>query len=253
MKSTRNHFKECPCVVCTEQRARRTCVAVVLAFLVLAVGGLILLSGCSLPGRRGSIKAGPVAVQGVANAGTPAMLATDEEGESIEIPAGSELLITETAAIEARPATSTAPAIEARPAVKETALVFPGTSHWRRNRATVRADTGTIDTTVAKHSLDIAERRWLLWAAIGCGVGGLVVRSMLPTWPSLSNGLLLAAVAAGVSWKLAEVPAWLWLGIIAVVALIIAGYKRREWDKDGDGIPDALQSKIENPKSKNQS
>lgn len=208
----------------------------------LVLGLVCFFTGCALLPDKGKIKADGVTVTGPKNPGTPATVATATAGTTVPLPAGSTVTVTREEV--PLPAGLQSPASGLRTLPRETTVITPaGPTEYRKQEATVRADTGTVDTSVAKHAADVAERRWLLWTAIACGIAGLVVRSMLPAWPSLSNGLLLAAVAAGLSWKLAEVPAWIWLCILAVVALMIAGYKRAEWDKNGDGIPDFAQRK----------
>lgn len=163
--------------------------------------------------------------------GTPGTVESGSTTTTTPLPTGST--------VESTPATATAPA-----GVKVT-LSAP--SEMRTETRIEKANTGTVDTTVAVKRIETesaaAERRWLLWAAIGCGVAGLVVRSLLPAWPGLSNGLLAGAVAAGVAWKLAEVPAWLWLCFLAGAALLALGYKRAEWDKNGNLVPDFLEKK----------
>jgi len=202
--------------------------------LILAVLLVVYLSGCKTVGR---IRDGKTLITGVADAGKPATLATGESKQEVIIPAATPVSVTK---IEAVPATDTTPF---QPAREVFSFTPPKETRWQAVSSTLRADTGTVDTSVAKHRIDVAERRWLLWTAIACGIGGLVLKSMLPAWPGLSNGLLLAALLAAVAWKLADVPAWLWLVAIGVVVFIALGYKRAELDKDGDGVPDILQSK----------
>ncbi len=205
-----------------------------LSFAVLSLVVLFGLPGCFSPGK-GSIKAGEVTVRGVADAGKPASLNTSTAGERLPLPAGSKITKTET---PAQPATATAPA---EPAKTVTVVEPAGPTEWTKTAETVSADTGTIDTSVSKHRIDVAERRWLLFTAIGCALGGLVLKSMLPAWPGLSNGLLFGAVLAGASWKLSEVPSWLWAIALSIAAILAMGYKRAQWDQNGDGIPDVLQ------------
>ena len=214
-------------------------------FLLLSGALLFGLSGCNALRSKGVIRTPGASVYGVPDAGKPAILNTSDAAEVLPLPEGSRIFITETAAVPAKPATLDAPAEKAKPATKLTEIAPAGPTEWRKTEATVNADTGTIDTSVTTHRIDVAERRWLLFTAIGCGILGLVVRSMVPQWPGLSNGLLLGAALAGLSWKLSDIPAWLWAIALGVVALLALGYKRAEWDKDGDGVPDALQR---NPK-----
>jgi hypothetical protein len=244
------HFKRCTCPVCTETRARRMAIGTVLAFLAGVVVVLLFLDGCAVPWKRGQIKAGPVSVQGVPNAGTPATVNTADAGTTIPLPAGSTITVTTEELSSSAPSPL---AHDPSPVTRrETTTITPaGASEYRHTQATVAATTGTIDTTVAKHAIDVADRGKLLWVAIACGVAGVLARSLIPAWPAISNGLLLASALAFAGWKFAEVPAWLWLVALGIAALIVAVYKRAEWDKNGDGIPDVLQSRKENPPTKN--
>lgn len=195
---------------------------------------LLFMPGCKTVGR---IRSAAATVVGVQDAGAPATLATGESKQMVAIPAESPVSVTR---IEAVPATANTPFQPAREVFAFTPLKE---TRWETVSSTLRADTGTVDTSVAMKKIEVAERRWLLFAAIGCGIAGLLSRSILPAWPAISNGLLAAAVASGLAWKLSDVPWWLWLLVLGVVVVLILGYKRAEWDKDKDGIPDALQRK----------
>ncbi len=199
-----------------------------------------LLAGCATTSKIRT-KLGEVIAP--KDAGKPATLDTATTGDSVQLPKGSRLTVTKVAAIPFTPATVNAPQQAAQPAKEVVQVELAADSTWTRQAETVQAQTGTVDTTIATHKIDVAERRWLLWAAIGCGIGGVVLRSMMPAWPGLSNGLLLGAALAFASWKFSELPAWIWATGIVVVGLIALGYKRAEWDKDGDGIPDVLEGR----------
>lgn len=170
-------------------------------------------------------------------AGKPATVTKSDQGVTVALPEGSRLVKTEYAPLPATEKT------EAQPAKTVTEIVPGGPTEYHETKATVDAQTGTVDTSVAKHKIDVEDRSKLLWVAIGCGILGLVAKSMLPAWPSLSNGLLIASPCAFAAWKFAEVPSWLWACVIVGVLLLIAGYKRAEWDKDGNGVPDFIQKK----------
>ena len=213
----------------------------------LAVALCLCLMGCGLIPAR--IKAPGVSVQGVRDAGKPATLVTSDSGESVALPEGSRVTVTKVEAMPAKPATATEAAQPAQPAKTITEIQPSGPTIWQKTETKVNADTGTVDTSIAQHRIDVAERRWLLWAAIGCGIAGIVIRSMIPAYPSLSNGLLIAAALAGASWKLADIPSWIWLVALGVFGALAAGYKRAELDKDGDGVPDVLQ-KAKQPEGK---
>ena len=202
------------------------------ALAIIAVGVALtllplLLGGCT----AGRIKLGKASVVGVPDAGTPATLTSGEVRSGFRVPAKSRLVRTRTAA------TASAPASEVD------TWVFSEPTAFEQVASSMMASTGTIDTSVRKHAIDAAERRWLLFAAIGCAIGGLVVRSLLPAWPALSNGLLIAAPLAFAAWKLAEVPWWLWMAVIVGVGLLALGYKRAEWDANRNGVPDFLENK----------
>jgi MprA protease rhombosortase-interaction domain-containing protein len=223
---------------------RRVALAV---FVALAVACVLLLGGCMRPGRS-QIKTPDFTVLSPPNPGTPATLNTANEGEDLEIPAGSVATVTETAAVEAQPATTGAPAVEARPATKETVITFSATSHWKRTRATVKADTGTVDTSVAKHAIDVESRRPMLYAAMVAVVGGLGF--MYVRFQAIAVMCFLAAGAFFLAWKMSEISPWLGGVLLAAGIAGFAFYKRAEWDKNGDGIPDVLQSKKPNPEQK---
>lgn len=199
------------------------------------------LTGCQLLKTAGFIRSGKTTVQAVRDAGTPAVLNTSTAGESVILPVGTKISTTETERLPARPATAEEAAKPELPATKVTVVELSKDTEWKRTEATVQANTGAVDTSVALHRIDVASRIWLLWVAIGCGIAGIVLKSMLPAWPGLSNGLLIAAPAAFAAWKFADVPSWAWALVLGVVALLALGYKRAEWDKNGDGVPDILQ------------
>lgn len=195
----------------------------------------VVLTGCShLP--RISLPGGAQVV-GNRDAGTPAKLTSGEVKSGFRVPAKSRLTVTHT---KAQPATADAPA---QPEREVSVWEFAEPTAFEQVASTLSADTGTIDTTVARHRIDVAERRWLLWAAIGCGVAGVLALQLASAWPSLGRGLLAAAACAFAAWKLAAVPAWLWLALLGAVVLVILGYKRAEWDRNGNGIPDILERK----------
>jgi hypothetical protein len=184
-----------------------------------------------------TITVGNARVLGPKEAGKPATLETSKAGESVTVPKGSKIVVTETAAL---PATEKAPA---KPAVKVTEIVPSAPMVWEKQAEAVTANTGTVDTSIAKARIEVEERRPLLYVAIGLGVLGVVLRVVLKEWPSLGNGCLLGAVLAGVAWKVSAVPPWVVGVVVVAFGAIALGYKRAEWDKDGDGRPDFLQDK----------
>jgi len=196
---------------------------------------VLCLFGCGMALPR--VKVLGATAQGPRDIGAPAVVESGGTVTTLPVPAGSTV-----ESVPAVPASATSAAIPA-----SVRVVLAGASELRSETHQAKASSGSTDTTVAVKRIEVEsaaeERRWLLWAAIGCGVVGLVLKSMLPAWPALSNGLLVGAVAAGCAWKLAEVPAWLWLAVLAAAGLMVAGYKRAEFDANGNGIPDVLEPK----------
>lgn len=221
--------------------------------LLLSLGSalIVLFAGCMLRGPRVSIPDNGILAGGEATApknnGTPATVASSGEETRMEVAAGSTVTETTIDAQPAVPATPDTPAQPAQPrtVVREVHLSAPTAIVQKAQH--VQTSTGTIDTAVALRKVQAAESRWLLWAAIGCGIGGLVVRSMLPAWPSLSNGLFAGAVCAFIAWKFSDLPAWFFLVPIGLLGAKALGYKRAEWDANGNGVPDLLEKKPPTP------
>lgn len=201
--------------------------------------GSFLFTGCQ--SSRGHLRAGEAEVISVPNPGKAATLNTVAQKGGLRIPKNSRIVRTAVEAQSAKAATDSSPAEAAQPAKTVTEIVVSEPTEWTETRQEVNADSGTIDTSVAKHAIDVKSRQWLLFVAVGCGIAGLLVKSLLPEWPALSHGLLLAAPIAFASWKLAEIPQWLWMIAIGIVGLLALGYKRAEWDKNKNGIPDILE------------
>lgn len=207
------------------------CILIVLVLLLCPW----LLGGCALIKGLPRIKVGQATVTAPADNGKPATLSQGETKTGIVIPQDTPVVLTKT---EETPATETTAFVPAKwvyqfTPTKETRLEAVSSS--------VSANTGTIDTSVAMHKIDAAQRQWLLWAAIGCGVGGLVIRQLFPMWPGLSNGLLIGCPIAFAAWRFSEIPAWLFVIGVVLCGLVAAGYKRAEWDKNGNGVPDILE------------
>lgn len=157
-----------------------------------------------------------------ANASNPSTVGSEKSSTVTDIPAGTIKRVTET---EASPSS---------PAKKETVYEFTKES---KEVETESKQTATIsnerapDQTVALAEVEAAERRWLLFAAIGAGVLGIVLKSMMPAWPGISNGLLVGAAIAGVAWKVSALPAWIWLIPVAWMIAQAMGYGRADADK----------------------
>jgi len=198
--------------------------------LLVSVG---TLTGCNHSPARVKLK-GSSAIAPIDN-GTPATLEIGGTITTLPVPAGSTV-----ESVAAVPASATSEAIPA--SVK---VVLAGPSEMRSETHQERASSGAIDTKVATKRIEIeaavAERKPLLWVALGCGVLGVLLLVVVKEWPALGKGFLAAGVVAGVAWKVSDVPSWAFLAVLVAVGLLIAGYKRAEWDKDGNGIPDVLE------------
>ncbi len=166
----------------------------------LTILSLLGLCGCSwLPAK---IKSGATTVTAVKDAGKPATLETGDKGESLPIPAGSSLTVTK---VEAMPA---APNVPAQPAREVTEVHLTEPTVWTRTEKTVKADTGTVDTSVALKKVETAESRVLLYAALAAMLGaGVFVYLHYPTPAMMCAG---AAVVLFIAWKVAGMPDWLW-------------------------------------------
>lgn len=205
---------------------------VTVCVFVCLVCWLLALSGCmSIP----RLKLPSVEVTAPKEVGKPGEASEVTEKTGFRVPANSRISV-----------------IRTEPLPKE-GVLLPGKTEWTvelpeptdfvQEAKAIKASTGTVDTTLASKRIEAAERRWLLFTAIGCAIGAILARALVPSWHSISNGLFLAAAVAGVSWKVSELPAWLWAVGLVMAGLLVLGYKRAEWDANKDGIPDFLQKK----------
>lgn len=200
-----------------------------LFMLLLALAGL-LSTGCSSGGQL-KLPSGTV-ITPPKQSEQPTQVTESKASQTLSIPAGSTIQVVHT------PATPSAPE-----STQTTYTISKDTQQSvQSNSQTISlSPTRKPDTTVELHRADLAERRWLLFVGIGLGVAGIALRSLLPAWPGLSTGCFGGAVLALAAWKLAEIPAWIFLCVIGVVGLLALGYKKGNIDKDGDGVPDILQ------------
>ena len=138
-------------------------------------------------------------------AGKPATLATSDKHESLPIPKDTVVTITKTEA------TSTSPAKEV------TELHFNSPTEWQKFNTSVSANTGTVDTSVAIKKVEQAASQPLLYASILAGLG-----AVLFVYLSYPTPAMLCGVASGLfflSWKLSEMPTWIWaVGAAAIAA-----------------------------------
>lgn len=171
-------------------------------FLLIAC---LLLSGCALFKPKGTINVGKASVTAVADAGKPATLATSDAKESVAIPKDTTVTITEHAAT---PTT---------PAYKVTELHFNSPTEWQKFAVTTAANTGTVDTSVAKAKVGAQESRPLLYAAILSGLGAILF-----VYLSYPTPAMLCGASAGLfflAWKVSDLPPWFWaLGLVGLAA-----------------------------------
>lgn len=182
----------------------------------------LLLCGCSLLNRGGSIKAGDATVRGIPDAGKPATLATSTAGTVIPLPAGSSITVTKVDAIPASMATKDSPSVAAQPAKEVTVITPSGPTSYQKTEATVKADTGTVDTSVALKRVDAIESRPLLYASIVAALAaGFFVWASYPT-PAIACGA--ASIVFFMSWKLSGLPDWFWAAGAIAAAIGISIY-----------------------------
>jgi hypothetical protein len=197
---------------------------------------LVVAFGTSCASVRARLSGGTSA-NAPADNGTPARASSVSSVSTVPLPAGSS--------VETKPGTpETATSPGVAPSVKVT-LSAP--SELRVETTAEAATTGTIDTEMAKHRITVeteaAERKPLLWTAIGCLVIGVLALGFLKEWPIIGRSFLAASALSGAAWKVAEIPWWAFAVVLLVAGLAVAFYKRAEWDANRDGIPDALQRK----------
>ncbi len=197
------------------------------AFWVIVALLIVLLYGCKTVGR---IKSGGTIVAGVVDAGKAATLATGESKQSVAIPAETPVSVTR---IEAVPATDKTPFEPAREVFSFTPAKE---TRWEAVSSTLRADTGTVDTSIAMKRIEAAETRYLLFASLGAAMaGGLFVYIKYPT-PALMCGA--ASVVFFLAWKLSDLPDWFYvIGVVAAVGGIIMWKAHDRGEKDAANPP----------------
>jgi len=207
--------------------------------VILTLCLAVFASGCSTAGR---IRTKLASIVAVPDAGKAATLAESHSDASLPIPAGSRLVVTKFEAQAAIPAAEGRPEVAAQPAREVTEVVLAKDSTWNRTETHVQADTGTVDTSIAKHRIDVAEDRILLFVSIGAAVlGGVFLYLKYPT-PALICGC--AAVVFFMAWRLSGLPPWFHvLGFAGLAAAVFMwlGHRRGE----SDGVKAALAGDVE--------
>ncbi len=197
---------------------------------IMAITSLVLLSGCALFHGVPKIKVGGSTVTAPKDNGKPATLATTEAGTSVVLPAGSTVTVTK---VEAVPATQTAAAQSA----KEITTISPaGPTEYIHKEATVSAQTGTVDTSLASKRIDAEESRPLLYGAILAALAaGVFVYLHYPT-PAICCGG--ASVVFFLAWKMSGLPDWFWALGLAGIAAGVAMYFAHERGLATTALPD---------------
>jgi hypothetical protein len=206
---------------------------------MLILMGLSMGAGCSTAGR---IKTKATSLFAVKDAGKPATLDENTEVATLPLPAGSKLTVTKIEPMAATPAAQGRTESPASPGREITEVTLPRDTEWRRAATRIIADTGVVDTSIAKHRIDAEESRFLLWASLGAlGAAGVFLYLKYPT-PALMCGA--ASVVLFIAWKLAGLPPWFHvIGFCAVVGafMLWRGHARGE----ADGIKAALTGDVE--------
>ncbi len=203
---------------------------------------VLIFSGCAL--TRGRITSGGLTVTSPKD-GNSASIDKADIKQSVGIPAGSVVKITKWEPVAWHPATADQPEVKAQPGREVTEVELSRDTQWRKDETKIVADTGTVDTSIAKHRIDAAENRYLLFAAIGAAVaGGFFLYIKYPTPALMCGG---ASIVFFLAWKLADLPDWFWaVGMLAIGGGVFLwlGHKRGE----NDGVKAALAGDVE-PKS----
>lgn len=192
---------------------------------------LLLSNGCGHPGR---VRVGETDFTPPKNAETHSTVSSNTTTTETDLPAGTKKTVTKT------DATATSPAKE------ETVYEFTQPTKEtvkESNQDVVIANERPPDRSVEMFNAKADEREPLLWIAIGLGVVGLIVAAVLK-YPVI--GMQISGLGGGgafAAWKFAEVPGWICAVGCVTAFFSWAFYIRGQWDKDGDGIPDALQKK----------
>ena len=183
------------------------------------------LTGCFLIPKKGKITIPGATVIGVPDAGKPATLDSDVKWEGMTLPKGSSLTLTKFEAIAATPETKAEPA-------KEVAVIqLSEATEWKRTESVIKADTGTVDTSIAKKRIDAEESRILLYVSMLAAVAA----GVFEVWLHYRTPALLCAGASAIffaAWKVASLPPhFFWFGVVAVVAGVAVYFAHEKGEK----------------------
>jgi len=151
-----------------------------------------------------------VSIVGPSDPGKPAVVDQTTDKVTIAVPKETEYRREEIAGTTTEPAR-----------VVESFKFFEPTT-FERTASSLRADTGTVDTTVAVRRVESEEKRPLVYAAMACGVAALA--AMYFGHPTIALCCAGAAGLAFAAWKLADVPSWLWVLALVAAAGLYFGY-----------------------------
>lgn len=162
---------------------------------------LLFTGGCkSLP----HITLGKASVTGVADAGKPATLTQGKTKTSFVVPAGTQM---QQVKVEATPTT---------PAKETITWNFTAPTKFETDASTLKADTGTVDTSVAQHKVDVASRQPLLYFAGVCLLACLTMMYFDHPTAAMMCGAASGIVFA--AWRMPDLPEWFWMvGVACVV------------------------------------
>jgi len=201
----------------------------IIGIVILAALLIVLFGGCAL--TKGRIKGAGVTVNGVKD-GNGATLASDKATATITIPAGSKLTTTKFEARPWQPPGNGRPAFAPEPAREVTEVTLSRDTVWQKEETKTTADTGAVDTSIAKHRIDTEAAQPLLWVAIACTVLALFFAFRAYPTPAISCGI--AAVIFFMQWQMTSLPSWFkMLGVAAVVGGIVLWVGHRRGEKDG--------------------
>jgi hypothetical protein len=197
---------------------------------ILAV--LALTPSCALFKKAGSIITPQGTVIGVKDAGKPATLASEGSVATLTLPAGTNVTTVKESALAGILASDSSPAIPPKPEREVTTFVLPSEAKWVKTETKLSANTGTVDTSIAEHKIDVQAAQPLLYAALlSLVAAGFFVYRAYPTPALICGG---ASAVFLLAWKAAGAPSWLWaVGAVALAgaAFLFIGHERGEKSK----------------------
>lgn len=180
---------------------------------------LALTAGC---GSVGYIKTKLGSVFGVKDAGKPALYASSEKGATLPLNPGDKLTTTLVGASMGLPATASSPAVAPQPAKTITEVVLAHPTVLQTTDTQINANTGTVDTSIREHEIDVNASMPLLYAAIASGLAACVfVYLKYPTPAMIAGG---AGIIFLISWQATKLPPWFWMLGVVGLAVAVSAY-----------------------------